>query len=47
VSIGIPKTALLAPWLALLAGGAAARADGPPDAGANRPAILVLGLWQS
>lgn len=38
----IPKSAALAACLAL-AGGLAARADGPPDANTNRPAILVLG----
>jgi len=43
VSIGIPKIALLAAWLALLAGGVAAGADGAPDGNTNRPAILVLG----
>lgn len=39
---GLPKTALLAAWLAL-AGGVAAGADGVPDGNTNRPAILVLG----
>lgn len=43
MNIAIPKTALLAAWLALLAGGAAAGADGPADGNTNRPAILVLG----
>jgi acyl-CoA thioesterase-1 len=43
LSNGIQKIALLiAAWLAL-AGAPAARADGPPDAATNRPAILVLG----
>jgi acyl-CoA thioesterase-1 len=39
---GLPRIALLAAWLAL-AGALGARAEDPPQAGTNRPGILVLG----